>query len=261
MRLIDSHAHFDDRAFDTDRAALIARLHADGIGVVTVGADLASSRDAVRLASRHHGIWATVGVHPHGAKAVTPAVLRELEALAKETKVVAVGEIGLDYYRDLSPRDVQRKVFAEQLELAKRVRLPVVIHNRESTDDLVRILRKAGATHRGVIHSFLGDIALAETFTDLGFFLGVGGPLTYPANGALREAVRRIALDRILLETDCPYLTPAPHRGRRNEPGYVGIIARAIADLRGVTPESVEDVTTRNAIGLFGLSAPQPNPD
>jgi TatD DNase family protein len=253
VRLIDSHAHLDDNAFDKDRAAVIAQLYADGIGVVTIGSSLASSREAVRLASRHHGIWATVGVHPHGAKAVTPAVLRELLALANEPKVVAIGEIGLDYYRDLSPRDVQRRVFAEQLELADRLGLPVAIHNRESTDDLVRILHEAGTTHRGVIHSFLGDFALARTFLNLGFHLGVGGPLTYPANSALRDAVRRVPLERILLETDCPYLTPVPHRGKRNEPAYVELVAKAIGELRGVAPEAIAESATRSAIGLLGL--------
>ena len=254
MRLIDSHAHLDDRAFDEDRAALVAKLHAEGIGVVTVGADLASSREAVRLAGRHREVWATVGVHPHDAKTVTPAVLRELEELAQEPKVVAIGEIGLDYYRDLSPRDVQRKIFGEQLNLAKRLGLPIVVHNRESTDHLVGILREAGATHRGVIHSFLGDSELAQTFLDLGFHLGVGGPVTYPANTALRDAVRRVPLERILLETDCPYLTPVPHRGTRNEPGYVELVGAAIAKLRGVTVERVASATTENALRLLGLA-------
>jgi TatD DNase family protein len=258
VRLIDSHAHLDDRAFEEDRAALIAKLHANGIGVVTIGADLASSREAVRLAGRHREVWATVGVHPHDAKTVTPAVLRELEKLAQEPKVVAIGEIGLDYYRDLSPRDVQRKIFAEQLDLAKRLGLPIVVHNRESTDHLLRILREAGATHRGVIHSFLGDSELAQEFLDLGFHLGVGGPVTYPANSALRDAVRRTPLERILLETDCPYLTPVPHRGTRNEPGYVELIAAAIAALRGVTPDSIATAATRNTIDLFRLVASSP---
>ncbi|MDD5264801.1 MAG: TatD family hydrolase, partial [Candidatus Bipolaricaulis sp.] len=146
-----------------------------------------------------------------------------------------------------------RRVFAEQLELAERVGLPVVIHNRESTDDLVRILRDAGATRRGVVHSFLGDFALARTFLNLGFHLGVGGPLTYPANSALRDAVRRVPLDRILLETDCPYLTPVPHRGKRNEPAYVELVAKTIAELRGAASEAVAESTTRSAIGLFGI--------
>ena len=253
MRLIDTHAHLDDRAFDQDRPALIARLHADGVGAVTVGASLDSSRGAVRLAERHRLIWATVGVHPHGAKYVTPKVLRELEELAKTPRVAAIGEIGLDYYRDLSPRDVQRSVFAAQLELAKRLELPVVLHNRESTDDLVAILRQAGKSHRGVVHSFLGDAALAETFLALGLCLGVGGPLTYPANEALRDAVRRAPLDRLVLETDCPYHTPVPHRGKRNEPAYIEFVAAEIARLRDISIDEVARQTTANALVLFGL--------
>jgi TatD DNase family protein len=253
MRLIDTHAHLDDRAFDRDRPALIARLHADGVGAVTVGASLESSREAVRLAERHRSIWATVGVHPHGAKYVSPGVLRELEELAKSPRVVAIGEIGLDYYRDLSPRDIQRTVFAEQLELAKKLGLPVVLHNRESTDDLVAILRQAGKSHRGVVHSFLGDAALAETFLALGLYLGVGGPLTYPANEALRDAVRRAPLDRLVFETDCPYLTPVPYRGKRNEPAYIEFVAAEIARLRDISIDEVARQTTANALALFSL--------
>jgi TatD DNase family protein len=254
MRLIDTHAHLDDRAFDSDRPALIARLHADGVGAVTVGASLESSREAVRLAERHRSIWATVGVHPHGAKYVSPGVLRELEELAKSPRVVAIGEIGLDYYRDLSPRDIQRTVFAEQLELAKKLGLPVVLHNRESTDDLVAILRQAGKSHRGVVHSFLGDAALAETFLALGLYLGVGGPLTYPANEALRDAVRRAPLDRLVLETDCPYLTPVPYRGKRNEPAYIEFVAAEIARLRDISIDEVARQTTANALALFHIA-------
>ncbi|MCX6091452.1 MAG: TatD family hydrolase [Candidatus Bipolaricaulota bacterium] len=253
MRLIDTHAHLDDRAFDKDRPALIARLHADGVGAVTVGSSLDSSREAVRLAERHRLIWATVGVHPHGAKYVTPKVLLELEGLAKAPRVVAVGEIGLDYYRDLSPRDVQRSVFADQLELAKQLELPIVLHNRQSTDDLVAILRKVGRSHRGVVHSFLGDAALAETFLALGLYLGVGGPLTYPANEALRDAVRRAPLERLVLETDCPYLTPVPHRGKRNEPAYIELVAAEIARIRGISVDDVARQTTVNALALFSL--------
>lgn len=253
MRLIDTHAHLDDRAFDQDRAALIARLHVDGIGVVAVGSSLDSSREAVRLAERHHLIWATVGVHPHDAKYVTPDVLGELEDLAETPRVVAVGEIGLDYYRDLSPRDVQRSVFAAQLDLAKRLELPVVLHNRQSTDDLLAILRKAGKSHRGVVHSFLGDAAQAETFLRLGLHLGVGGPLTYPANAALRDAVRGVPLDRIVVETDCPYLTPVPHRGKRNEPAYIELVAAEIARLKGISIDDVARATTASAIALLGL--------
>jgi TatD DNase family protein len=253
VRLIDTHAHLDDRAFDKDRAAMISGLFAADIGVITVGANLVSSREAVRLAERHRGIWATVGVHPHDAKTVMPSVLRELEDLAKSPRVVAVGEIGLDYYRDLSPRDIQRTVFAEQLELAKKLGLPIVLHNRQSTDDLVAILRQVGKSHRGVVHSFLGDAALAETFVALGLYLGVGGPLTYPANEALRDAVRRAPLDRLVLETDCPYLTPVPHRGKRNEPAYIEFVAAEIACLRDISIDEVARQTTANALTLFTL--------
>jgi TatD DNase family protein len=254
MRLVDTHAHLDDRAFDRDRPALVARLHADDVGVVTVGADVASSRAAVRLAERHRLVWATVGVHPHGAKWLTPDVLRELEELAGSARVVAVGEIGLDYYRDLSPRDLQRRAFGEQLALAKRLDLPLVLHNRESTDDFVAILRDHAKSHRGVVHSFLGDAALAATFLRLGLHLGVGGPLTYPANAPLREAVRTAPLERLVLETDCPYLTPVPHRGERNEPAYIALVAAEIARLRAMSIDDVGRATTENARALFGLA-------
>lgn len=255
MIWIDTHAHLDDRAFDPDRAALVADLHARGAGVITVGADMPSSRTAVRLAQRHRRIWATAGVHPHVAKTVSPSVLREIERLAQEPKVVAIGEIGLDYYRDLSPRNVQRSAFRDQLALARRMGRPIVLHNREATDDVLATLREAGPSHRGVVHSFLGDVTLAASFLDLGLYLGVGGPITYPANVSLREAVARIPLDRLLLETDCPYLTPVPHRGKRNEPAYVEIVAEAVAALRGESPAAVREATTQNALELFGLAS------
>ncbi len=254
MRLIDTHAHLDDRAFDGDRPALVARLHADDVGVVTVGADVASSRAAVRLAERHRLVWATVGVHPHGAKWLTPDVLRQLEELARSARVVAIGEIGLDYYRDLSPRDLQRQAFGEQLALAKRLGLPLVLHNRDSADDFVAILREHGRSHRGVVHSFLGDAARAGTFLRLGLHLGVGGPLTYPANAALRDAVRGAPLERLVLETDCPYLTPVPHRGKRNEPAHIALVAAEIARLRAMSVDDVGRATTENARALFGLA-------
>ncbi len=253
MRLIDSHAHLDDRAFGKDRAAVIARAFAEDIGIVTIGSDLRSSREAVRLAERHRRIWATVGVHPHDAKHVDGAVLGELGELAKHGEAVAIGEIGLDYYRDLSPRDVQRRAFREQLELARGVDLPICLHNRESTDDLLAILREAGDAHRGVVHSFLGDAELAQKFLDLGLHLGIGGPVTYPKNGALREAVKVVSLERLLVETDSPYLTPVPYRGRRNEPSYVAYVAEEIARLKGLDPEDVARRTTENAARLFEL--------
>jgi TatD DNase family protein len=255
MRLIDSHAHLDDRVFGKDRAAVIARAFAEEIGVITIGADLRSSREAVHLAERHRRIWATVGAHPHGAKHVGASTLEEFERLAKHDVVVAIGEIGLDYYRDLSPRDVQRRAFREQLDLAHRLDLPICLHDRESTDDLLAILRDTGAEHRGVVHSFLGDAELAQEFLDLGLHLGIGGPVTFPKNGALREAVKHVPVERLLIETDCPYLTPVPYRGRRNEPSYVAFVAEEIARVKETSVEDGSRWTTENAVRLFDLPA------
>lgn len=255
MKWIDSHAHLDDRAFDVDRASVIARCSAEDMGILSVGASVRSSHAAIRLAKRYRNMWATVGVHPHSAKSVDVAAMAALKDMARDELVVAIGEIGLDYYRDLSPRDRQREAFAKQLDLAAEVELPICLHNRESTDDLLAILKNSGSVHRGVVHSFLGDRGLAETFLTLGLHLGVGGPLTYPKNSALRDAVKHAPLDRILLETDCPYLTPVPYRGRRNEPTYVAYVAEEIAKLKGLETEEIALQTTENAIGLFSLKS------
>jgi len=203
---------------------VIARAFAERIGVITVGVNLESSKAALKLAKHHRFIWAGVGVHPHEAKTFTSRVANALRELASNPKVVAIGEIGLDYYRDLSPRSTQRDVFAEQIELANNLCLPVIIHNRESTKDMLAILR-AHRPKTGVLHSFLGDIDLAREFVKLNLYLGIGGPLTFKKNDILRDAVRQIPLDKILFETDCPYLTPVPYRGKRNEPIYVRYVA------------------------------------
>lgn len=253
MKWIDSHAHLDDRAFDKDRAAVIARCSEAELGILAVGSSLRSSRESLRLAHRHRHMWATVGVHPHNAKTVDAAALSELRTLAQDTLVVGIGEIGLDYYRDLSPRDQQRAAFQQQLELAIELNLPICLHNRESTDDLLAVLRRTAVTHQGVVHSFLGDVSLATEFLSLGLHLGIGGPLTFPKNGALRDAVKQVPLDRVLLETDCPYLTPVPYRGRRNEPTYVQYVAEEIARLKGITVDDVARQTASNAIRLFDL--------
>lgn len=254
MKWIDSHAHLDDRAFDADRAAVIARCSEAEMGVLTIGSSLRSSREAVRLANRYRNMWATVGIHPHNAKSVDEAALIELKEFAQDDLVVGIGEIGLDYYRDLSPRDRQRSALRQQLDLAIELGLPVCLHNRESTDDLLAILKEIGKRHCGVVHSFLGDGTLADEFLDMGLHLGIGGPLTFPKNEVLREAVKHAPLDRILLETDCPYLTPVPYRGRRNEPVYVQHVAEEIARLKDVSVEDVARQTTENSIRLFGLN-------
>ena len=253
MKWIDSHAHLDDRAFDKDRAVVIARCSEADMGVLMIGSSLRSSREVVRLANRYRNMWATVGIHPHNATSVNEAALIELKELAQNELVVGIGEIGLDYYRDLSPRDRQQQAFAQQLNLAAELNLPICLHNRESTDDLLGILKNAGKHHRGVVHSFLGDGMLAEEFLALGLHLGSGGPLTFLKNAALRDAVKYVSLDRILLETDCPYLTPVPYRGRRNEPMYVQYVVEEIAQLKDLSPQDIAKQTTENTIRLFGL--------
>jgi TatD DNase family protein len=258
MKWIDTHAHLDDRAFDQDRAAVIARCAAASLGVLTIGSSIRSSEQAVRLAGRTRNMWAAVGIHPHNATSVDGPALAQLRAWAADPLVVGIGEIGLDYYRDLSPRPQQRRAFEQQLTLAAELDLPVCLHNRESTDDMLSILRNVGHPLRGVVHSFLGDGDLAEEFLALGLHLGVGGPLTYPKNGALRDAVKHVRLDRVLLETDCPYLTPVPYRGRRNEPAYVAYVAEEIAHLKDLPVDEIAKQTTKNALGLFGLEADKP---
>nr|HID14313.1 TatD family deoxyribonuclease [Anaerolineae bacterium] len=274
MRLIDSHAHLDFPQFDADREAVIARAREAGlVAILNVGTDLASSRAAVRLAEKYDFIHAAVGVHPHDAKTVTRAVLDELRALARHPKVVAIGEIGLDYYRNLSPRPVQRRVFADQLALAAELRLPVVVHSREAHDDVLAVLRGwvglpsgGGAEGRlaslpvggaeggcGVLHSYSAGPEHLEEVLELGFSIGIAGPVTFPRADRLRAVATAVPLERLLVETDCPYLTPRPYRGRRNEPAYVQYVAEAVARARGGSAERVAQTTADNARRLFGI--------
>jgi len=254
MRLVDTHAHLDDRRFDPDRPAVIDRCAREDIGIVTVGADLPSSEAAVGLAQGSPAVWCAVGVHPHEAKTLDRKGLARLRELAREPRVVAVGEIGLDYYRDLSPRDAQRRALIEQLVLAQEAGLPAILHSRDATEDLLKILGEISLPRGGVLHSFLGDGPLARRFLRLGLHLGIGGPVTHSANQALREAVVAVPLERVVLETDCPYLTPVPHRGKRNEPAYVSLVAEELARLRGVSIDEVTSKTTATAQALFRLA-------
>ncbi len=250
--LVDSHAHLDFPEFDPDRGAVIARARAAGmVAILNMGADLESSRASVALAQQYDFIYAAVGVHPHDAKTLTPTALEELRALARHPKVVAMGEIGLDYYRDLSPRPVQRQAFADQLALAAELGLPVVIHSRDALDDTLSILR--GWTGGGVLHSYSGGPERLEEVLAMGFSIGISGPVTFATAHRLRTVAARVPLDRLLIETDCPYLTPEPHRGRRNEPAYVWYVAGAVARARGMPAEEVARITAENAARLFRL--------
>jgi len=252
MHLIDSHAHLDSPKFDGDREAVVERAREAGVAaILNVGGDLASSRAAVALAERYDFVYAAVGVHPHDARTVTPAVLDELRALARHPKVVAVGEIGLDYYRDLSPRPVQRQAFADQLALAAELGLPVVVHSREALDDVLAGLR--GWEGTGVLHSYSGGLERLEEVLELGFSIGISGPVTFPKAERLRVVAAAVPLERLLVETDCPYLTPVPYRGRRNEPAYVRYVAQAVARARGMEAEPLARATADNARRLFGI--------
>jgi TatD DNase family protein len=271
MPLIDSHAHLSFPQFDADREATIARARKAGlVAIVEIGADLESSRAAVALAERHDFIYATVGVHPHDANTVTPEVLAELRELARCPKVVAVGEIGLDYYRDLSPRPAQRKAFDAQLVLAAELALPVVTHSRDAFDDTLAALRAwrtspplsspplAGGTEggkggRGVVHSYSGGPRRLDDVLTLGFSVGLSGPVTFPKSERLRAVAAAVPLERLLVETDCPYLTPQAHRGERNEPAYVRYVVEEIARVRRVTANKVALATADNARRLFGI--------
>ncbi len=259
MRLTDSHAHLDFSPFDHDRVAVIGRARQAGVvAILNVGTDLASSRAAVALAQEHDFIYAAVGVHPHDAKTVTPALLDELRDLARQPKVVAIGEIGLDYYRDLSPRPQQRRAFEQQLALAAELNLPVVVHSRDAHDDVLAILRRWSASapkqERGVLHSYSAGPERLEEVLALGFSIGISGPVTFANAHSLRAVAAAVPLERLLLETDCPYLTPEPHRGQRNEPAYVRYVGQAVAAARQATTETVARATEANAARLFAIS-------
>ena len=222
--------------------------------IVTVGADLASSRYAVECVKRYPGVAATVGVHPHDASTVSDNVLDEIRMLAGRMGVVAIGEIGLDYHYDFSPRDVQRTVFAKQINLARELGLPIVVHVREAYSDVMEILRSEKADDiGGIIHCFSGDYRVAKDCLDMGFYISVGGILTFADSSELRKIIKKLPLERILLETDAPYLTPVPHRGKRNEPAYVVLVAETLAKLKKTTLREVAKITTANANKLFGL--------
>lgn len=253
--LFDSHAHLDGPRFAADLEAVIARAAAAGVQtMISVGCDLASSRTCIELARRHAAIHAAIGIHPHDAASLDAACLAELETLAQTPEVVAIGETGLDYYRNRCPHEQQHQAFRQQIALARRCGKPLIIHDRDAHEDVVRILREEEAQAiGGVLHCFSGDQAMAETCLALGFYLSFTGTLTYPANQAQRDLLRQLPLDRLLLETDCPYLAPQPWRGQRNEPAYVAETARLIAELRGLSLQDIGRITSLNGYRLFGV--------
>jgi TatD DNase family protein len=296
--LIDSHTHMDMLEFDADREGVLRRARESGIAaVVTIGIDIASSEAAIALAEKHSDVFATVGIHPHDASKVTDADIARLEELAEHPRVVAVGEIGLDFYRNRSSKESQVESFKRQLEIASKLGLPVVIHSRNARDEVFEILRKYALSRRqppvspnlggndvntgdtpispgrrnpapllqvtehdiepiGVLHCFSGDADLGRKYIDMGFLLSFAGPVTYPKSSAANVA-KEMPIDKMLTETDCPFLAPQAHRGKRNEPAYVSYVAAKIAEVKGMSPESVAEITSANAIQLFRLPIEQ----
>ncbi len=252
--MIDSHCHLDFDAFDDCREAAIEDARRVGVHtLINIGADLASSERSVKLAESYDMIYATVGVHPHDAQTLDEATYRRIKELAGHKKVVGIGEIGLDYYRDLSPRPIQKKAFARQLELAIELNLPIVIHTRDSFDDCYDIAKEYAADlPGGVFHCFPGTADEACRVIDLGFVVAFGGVMTYK-NASMARTAAEVPLDKILIETDAPYLTPVPHRGKTNRPAYVAFVRDKLAELHSVSPAEIETITDRNCQKLFRL--------
>jgi TatD DNase family protein len=254
--LVDSHLHLDDPRFDADRDAVLARARQAGVtAALTIGNGTGPDDMAcgLPLARAHEWIYTSVGVHPHDAARMEPRHLEMIWELGSDDRVVAIGETGLDYHYDNSPRPLQREAFHRQLALAKASDLPVIIHTREAEEDTIALLEEH-APVRGVVHCFTGTAHLAERALDMGLTLSFSGILTFPKSGALRAVASGVPDDRLLLETDAPYLAPVPHRGQRNEPAFVAATAALLAGLRGTTPEVLGAVTTENFKRLFGVS-------
>lgn len=263
--LVDSHAHLEGPRFDADRAEMLERARAAGVAAILAigsGTGPGTLDCAIRIAEQHDWIYASIGIHPHEAKLATDSDYMELESLAHHRRVIGFGEIGLDYHYDHSPRQVQQQVFIRQMEIARAAKLPIIIHCRPSAnsenawDDTLRLIREhwASSALGGVLHCFTGDEKHAVAALDMGFMISFAGNVTFPKADNIRAAAVSAPLERILVETDSPFLAPIPHRGKRNEPAFVAQTAAKIAELRGSSPEEIGEVTARNFFRFFGLS-------
>jgi TatD DNase family protein len=253
--LIDTHSHLDMDQFDPDRDQVLHRAQAAGIHkIITIGTDLPSSEQAIALAEKHPWVHATVGVHPHEVKSLDREGFKKLSELSQNPSVVAIGETGLDYYYKYSPPELQIRWFREQIRLARSRRLPLVIHSRDAKEETLLLLEQEKAQEvGGVFHCFTGDHEMAERALTMGFYISFSGIVTFPKARDLQEIARVVPMERLLVETDSPYLTPVPHRGQRNEPAYVRLVATKIAELRGISLEEVAEITSSNAMKLFKL--------
>ncbi len=251
--LFDTHAHLNDRAFDSDRDALITGLPEKGVSLVmNIGCCLDSSRDCIAMAEKYPFIYATVGSHPDSADEVNEKVLDEYRKMCSHEKVKAIGEIGLDYHYEDIPREIQQRAFRMQMALAQELKLPVVVHEREAHDDGLRIVKEFKDV-TGVFHCYSGSAEMARQLVDLGWYIGFTGVLTFKNARKAVETAASIPLERIVLETDCPYMAPEPFRGKRNDPGYLYRMAEKLAEIRGISPEEAAEVTTENGKRLYRL--------
>ena len=258
MRLFDTHAHLHFPEFARDLDAVLERARAAGVvGMVTIGTEGETNAAAVALAERLPDVYASVGVHPHDAADATEADWEAMERLARSSpRVVALGEMGLDFFRNLSQRDAQERTFRRQLELARRLGKPIIVHCRDAHAETLAILTEERAGEvGGVMHCFSGDVEVAKRALDLGLLISLAGPVTYKNARALPDVARFVPEDRLVVETDCPFLPPQPHRGQRNEPAYVALTAARVAELRGADPDALAAAMTRNAARLFELPA------
>ena len=250
--IFDSHAHYDSEAFNDDRKELLSALQGQGVcGIINCGSDMASSLASLELADEFDFIYAACGVHPHEAEGCKQGYLPVLKKLCSEEKCVAVGEIGLDYHYDFSPRDIQKTVFEQQLVLAKELDLPVIIHDREAHEDTLELLKRYKP--KGVVHCFSGSVEMAKEIVKLGMYIGLGGAVTFKNARKPLEVAAYVPDEKLLIETDCPYMTPVPHRGKRCDSSYIPFTAQVLADARNSTPEAILDLTRKNANTLFEL--------
>lgn len=253
--LFDSHAHLDDKRFNKDRDDVIKRAKDNDIDlIVNPGSSFETSNAAVQLSQQYDMIYAAVGVHPHNAKTMDDQMLQLLEGMAKKEKVVAIGEIGLDFHYDNSPRDIQKKWFRKQIQLAKKLKLPIIIHDRDAHMDVMEILKDEEAFDNGVLlHCFSSSAELARQYVDLGAYISLAGPVTFKNAKTPKAVAKAVPLDRLLIETDAPYLTPEPYRGKRNESSYVKYVCQEIAALKGVSFKEVAEATKENAKRYFDI--------
>lgn len=252
--IFDTHAHYDDEQFEQDRDELLASMSGQNVGtIVNVSATLDSCRRAIALAGQYPYVYAAVGIHPDEVGALNEDTFAEMKTLFGHEKVVAVGEIGLDYYWDNEPHEVQRKWFVRQLELARELDLPVLIHSREAASDTLYVMKEYAQGLRGVIHCFSYSKEIALEYVKMGFYIGIGGVVTFKNAKKLKEVAAAVPIERILLETDCPYMAPEPYRGKRNQSGYLSYVAEQIAAIKGMPVEEVIEQTENNARAMYRL--------